>query len=172
MIIALLTVEIWPSLWLARTVCDGTLCPATLDTIPISMITRLIKDESITVMQEEGRRKTECLKTPQGKTAISFQILSKKNLSAGVTRTAGITRCDYLVLSFIFFRRMDGQTDGPTSLCHSWIFLDCLLVHEKFRGLRNTGNDVFRRSKITRDRRTDGPTDGRTRPLIEMRSRI
>ena len=33
------------------------------------------------------------------------------------------------------------------------------LVHVKFRRNRNIGKDVFRRSKITRDRRTDGRTD-------------
>ena len=50
---------------------------------------------------------------------------------------------------------MDGQTDGPTFWCHFWIVLDCLLVHVKFRLHRNIEKDVFRRWKITRDRRTD-----------------
>ena len=92
---------------------------------------------------------------------------------------------------------MDGQTDGPTVLCHVWIVLDCLLVRVKFRHHRNIGNDVFCRSKITRDQQTDrqtdrrtdrptdrsidrlttdGPMDGRinaqTRLLLEMRSRM
>ena len=53
---------------------------------------------------------------------------------------------------------------------------DYFLVLVEFGCHRNIRNGVFRRSKITRDRRmdrrTDGPTDGRTRPLIEMRSRI
>ena len=56
--------------------------------------------------------------------------------------------------------------------CQICIVLDFLLVNEKFRRHRSTGNDVFRRWKITGDGRTDGPTDGRTWPLIEMRSRI
>ena len=54
--------------------------------------------------------------------------------------------------------------------------LDFLLVLVKFRRHRSTGNDVFRRSKITRDIRTDGPTDGRTdgrtRPLKIGRKQI
>ena len=37
-----------------------------------------------------------------------------------------------------------------------------MLDHVKFRRHRNTGSDVLRRSKITRDGRTYGPTDGRT----------
>ena len=69
---------------------------------------------------------------------------------------------------FIFFRQMDGQIDGSTFWCQSWIVLYCLLVHVKFHCHRSIGNYVFRRWKITRNRRTDG----RIRPLIEMRSRI
>ena len=53
---------------------------------------------------------------------------------------------------------------------------DYFLVHVEFGCHRNIRNGVFRRSKITRDRRTYGPTDGladrRTQPLLEMRSRI
>ena len=63
---------------------------------------------------------------------------------------------------FSSFENNTGQTDGPTFWCHFWIVLDCLLVHVKFRRHRNIGKDVFRRSKIKRDRRTDGRTNGRT----------
>ena len=60
---------------------------------------------------------------------------------------------------FISFRHTDGQTDGRTFWCHLCIVHACLMVHVKFRRHRSIGNDYFRRSKITRDGRTDGRTD-------------
>ena len=73
------------------------------------------------------------------------------------------TTLSSLIVHFLSFSSsMDGQTDGPTFWCHFLIVLDYLLVHVKFRCHRNIGKDVFRRSKITRDRRTDRRTDGRT----------
>ena len=58
-------------------------------------------------------------------------------------------------------------------LLHRHSLLHCYLDIRRFSTLKNLD---FRCLKIMRDGRTDGPTDiqtdGRTRPLIEIRSRI
>ena len=85
-------------------------------------------------------------------------INRKKNKNRG---SKDATTLSSLIVHFLSFScSMDELTDGPTFLCHFWIVLDCLLVHFKFRRHRNIGKDVFRRSKITPDGRTDWRTDG------------
>ena len=85
----------------------------------------------------------------------------------------GYIRCDYFIVTYCTFCQFFIITFIILSFwCHFRIVLDFLLLHEKFRRYRSMGNDVFRRSKITRDIRTDLRTDGRTWLLIGMRSRI
>ena len=78
----------------------------------------------------------------------------------------GPVRCDYFVVNYVI---LTVTIIRFSFWCHmTWI--DFLLVHVEFRHHRNIGNDVFRRSRTTRDRWTDGLTD--TTSYIEMLSRI
>ena len=88
---------------------------------------------------------------------------SRKNLKQEPRGSKDATTLSSLIVHFLLFFVFDGWTDRRTVILMSfWIVLDCLLVHGKFRRHRNIGKDVFRRSKITRDIRTDGRTDRRT----------
>ena len=57
-------------------------------------------------------------------------------------------------------------------LLHRHSFYNCLQLYNVSRLLFTPKNNHIWRSKITGDGRTDGRTDRRTRPLIEMRERI
>ena len=56
--------------------------------------------------------------------------------------------------------------------CDYFIVTHCTIVYDTIWWLFTLKNDHLRRSKVTWDRPMDLRTDGRTRPLMAMRSRI
>ena len=97
-------------------------------------------------------------------------------------KTAGLIRCDYLVVSHCYIVYHIISPFTTIFFCILLSFLNCPLF---FRRHQIIGNDVFCRTKLTRDGRTDGQTTerrstderadgrtsaGRTRPLLQLRS--
>ena len=96
-----------------------------------------------------------------------------------VTRTAGFIICDYLVVTycpFLFIFVFDGRTDRRTDILMSflncpWLSLGpCQISSSSER--RKGRFSSFENNMGQTDLRTCGRTDGRTRALIGMRSRI
>ena len=94
-----------------------------------------------------------------------------------------INKKGFLHVSELFKKVWDRFLKNPSLLtvrCDYIIVTHCTIVNCIIWGISILKIHDFRLSKITwdgpTDRRTDGPTDGptdgRTRPLIEMRSRI